>query len=130
MRPFHGSGAFRQGSGWRVGWQPGRGRYCALVGGDLWGLELTEGEWREFVAACEAIQGGLKAVVDRLMPEESVTLEQEGERVTVIAMGLVTELTLYIRVSGDGDRQCEGFWQGEAISELWQAIAELVEAAA
>jgi hypothetical protein len=37
--------ALRKGSGWRLGWDPGRSPFVALVGGETWALELTLEEW-------------------------------------------------------------------------------------
>jgi hypothetical protein len=37
-----------KGSGWRLGWDPRRSPFVALVGGETWALELTQEEWQAF----------------------------------------------------------------------------------
>ena len=115
--------ALRKGDGWRIGWQPERGQYCALVGGDRWAIELTELEWRAFVAAFAKIQAEIAAVAELLMAEESVILEQQSEALTLAASGILPEMSLYLQVHSN--RRGEGFWDSAVVPELWAAVEEL-----
>ncbi|WP_017326117.1 DUF1818 family protein [Synechococcus sp. PCC 7336] len=119
---------FLSGAGWRVGWQPQRGEFCALVGADTWALELTQSEWQALGRALRAIQMAIAAARETLMEAESVTIEQQTQELTLIATGIPPQLDLYLQLHRR--RGAEGFWRSEAVPSLVAAVEQLFEESA
>ncbi len=117
--------ALRKGSGWRLGWDPGRSPFVALVGGETWALELTLEEWRAFVQGVYRLQQDMEAVTSQLMAEESITLEQTFPALTLVASGSATAWGLYLQLHQG--RRGEGFWPAEVVPELCRALDQFQE---
>ncbi len=112
--------ALCKGSGWRLGWDPGRAPFVALVGGETWALELTLEEWQAFVQGVRRLQQDMEAIAAQLMDEESVTLEQTFPTLTLIATGSATAWGLYLQLHQG--RRGEGFWPAEVVPALCRAL--------
>ncbi len=114
-----------QGPGWRVGRHFQASPYTALVGADTWALELTEQEWQDLGQGVQQLQIDLNAIQAHLMAEETITLEHQTERITLIATGYPHSYYLFLQLHQD--RRGEGQWSTEVIPELIAAIQQLGE---
>ncbi|MFT0813673.1 DUF1818 family protein [Synechococcus sp. OH20] len=119
--------ALRKGSGWRLGWDPSRSPFVALVGGETWALELTQEEWQAFAQGVQRLQQDLEAIASQLMAEESITLEQTFPVLTLIASGSATAWGLYLQLHQG--RRGEGFWPADVVPELCRAVAQFFDPA-
>ncbi len=115
----------RKGAGWRLGWDPARSPFVALVGGETWALELTQEEWQAFGQGVYCLQQDMEAIASQLMAEESITLERTFPWLTLIASGSPTAWDLYLQLHQG--RRGEGFWPAEAVPGLCRALAQLRE---
>ncbi|MEN9231845.1 MAG: DUF1818 family protein [Thermostichus sp. DG02_5_bins_236] len=111
-----------KGSGWRLGWDPTGQHFVALVGGEIWALELTQTEWQDFVAGLQRLAQDMEAMGSQLMAEEGITLEQAFPSLTLIASGTATAWSLYLQLHQG--RRGEGFWPAEVVPKLCQAITQ------
>ncbi|MEL7083786.1 MAG: DUF1818 family protein [Cyanobacteria bacterium P01_A01_bin.3] len=123
MHPELHNRPLRVGQGWRIGVKESLDGYCALVGGDRWSVELTMAEWQDFCGAVGQIEAAIASLPEQLMDGEAVTLEQQTERLWVVATGELPGLELYIQVRGD--RNAEGYWSPEALPGLFDAVRQL-----
>lgn len=123
MHPELHNRPLRVGPGWRVGVKEVAEGYCALVGGDRWAVELTMAEWQDFCGAVRQIEAAIASLPEQLMDGEAVTLEQETERLLVIATGELPDLELYLQVRGQ--RNAEGYWSPDALPGLFEAVRQL-----
>ena len=119
--------SLHKGSGWRLGWDPTRSPFVALVGGETWALELTQEEWQAFVQGVQRLQQDMEAIASQLMAEESITLEQTFPALTLIASGSATAWGLYVQLHQG--RRGEGFWPADVVPELCQALAQCFQEA-
>ncbi|MCJ2542278.1 DUF1818 family protein [Thermostichus vulcanus] len=111
-----------KGSGWRLGWDPSGQDFVALVGGEVWALELTRTEWQDFVTGLQRLVQDMEAMGSQLMAEEGITLEQAFPSLTLIASGTATAWSLYLQLHQG--RRGEGFWPASAAIELSRAVAQ------
>ena len=123
MHPELHNRPLRVGAGWRVGVKSTADTYCALVGGDRWAVELTMAEWSDFCRAIRQIEAALASLSEQLMEGESVTLEQETERLLTVATGKPPKLELYLQLRDE--RNAEGYWLPDALPGLFEAIRQL-----
>ncbi len=113
----------REGTGWRLGWNPDAALFQGLVGGDRWAVELTAAEFEDFCRGAQTLATSLAAIAAELMDEERVACEQETERVWMEAEGFPQSFSLrFILLTG---RNVEGEWPPAATQELLQAIPHL-----
>jgi hypothetical protein len=113
----------RTGEGWRVGWDPQRSPYCALLGTDAWAVELTELEFQDFCRLVLQLADTMQHMASELMDEEQISCEAEGDRVWVEVNGYPQAYELRFILLGD--RGVEGLWPPEAVSHLLRAIQML-----
>ncbi len=113
-----------RGEGWRVGRRPQDPPYTALVGSETWALELTEAEWQDLGRGLQQLQADLQAAQAHLMEEESITLEHQTERLTLIATGFPHHYQLYLQLHSG--RRGEGQWPAEVIPEFKAAVERLM----
>lgn len=114
-----------KGSGWRVGLQPQRYPYSALVGGDDWAFELTMAEWQDFWTGLITLQADLARIRSQLMSEESVVLEHQTAKITLTAIGKGQIFSLYLQLHSG--RSSEGSWTESAVPGLITAVTKLQE---
>ncbi|MEM9155423.1 MAG: DUF1818 family protein [Cyanobacteria bacterium P01_F01_bin.33] len=114
---------FLHGDGWRVGWLPGKLPYCALVGGDTWAFELTEAEWRDFVAGLHHLAEAMRMAATELMALETLTLERNTELLSLTMTGLVGQCELHVQLRSE--RLAEGLWAASAVPKLVEAVLHL-----
>jgi len=67
----------REGEGWRLGIDPSRHPFFALIGGHGWAAELTSDELIALRHAISRLRRQHAELVDQLMSEESIALELE-----------------------------------------------------
>ncbi len=113
----------KQGSGWRLGWNPDAPVFTGLVGSDRWSLELTQAELEDFCRLALQLSETMAAMVSELMPEERLCCEAESERVWLEAEGFAHCYDLHLIVQ-EG-RGGEGYWRAEAVPDLITAAQTL-----
>ena len=112
----------KSGSGWRLGWNPGR-QYPGLVGADDWAIELTAEELADFCRLLGQLVDNMRSMQAELMDEENIACEAESDLVWMQVEGFPTRYTLRLIVSTG--RSCEGNWTAEAVVGLVAAVPSL-----
>ncbi|MDX2273209.1 MAG: DUF1818 family protein [Cyanobacteriota bacterium] len=112
-----------KGAGWRLGRQPHHPPYTTLLGSDDWAMELTEAEWQAFCQALQQLRHQWQVMRPHLMAEESLTLEQGLDLLTLIATGEPDHFRLYLRLHQG--RASEGVWSPSAVAGLVQQVDRL-----
>jgi hypothetical protein len=112
-----------EGSGWRLGWNPGATEFKGLVGGDRWALELTAPEFQDFCRLALQLAETLTAMASELMDGERIACEVESERIWLEAEGFPHAYGLRLLLLTG--RRGEGEWSPEAVTPLLQAIAQM-----
>lgn len=110
----------KQGSGWRIGWNPNHEIYRGLVGTEDWAIELTEAEFRDFCRLFEQLAQTMQQMSQELMDEERIACEAESHLVWLEVEGFVDAYSLRLLLS-EG-RRCEGYWSETSTKELLQAV--------
>ncbi|BEV36719.1 DUF1818 family protein [Synechococcus sp. M16CYN] len=100
----------REGLGWRLAWEPSRGQFTVLVGGENWAFELTEFEWRDLVGLVSTLETQYCALKDQLMVEESIELELERGEWWGCLAGDCQSWSLALVLTPRQGRGAEGFW--------------------
>jgi len=113
----------QEGPGWRLGWDPRRPIYPALLGGADWAMELTAEEFQDFRRLAEELVATLKAMADHLMAEEQLTCELESQQVWLEVEGYPHAYGL--RFILQGGRRGEGGWPAPAANQVIAAISTL-----
>ena len=110
------------GEGWRLGWNPNAEDFYGLIAGGSWALELTEAEFKDFCRLVRQIHDTMTAMAEQLMDEESITCEQETERLWIEADGFPQRYSLrFILLTGRG---AEGSWPTPIVPELIEALSQ------
>ncbi len=112
----------KSGSGWRVGYRPS-GSFVALVGADIWGIELTASEWQAFRKGILTVAAEMAAAAEHLMAEESITLEHCTAELTLTATGDPSCYSLFLRLHSG--RRAEGRWDPAAVTALVETLKGL-----
>lgn len=110
----------RSGSGWRVGWDPSRHPYCALLGADDWAVELTAEEFQDVLRLTSQLADTMRHMQQELMDEERISCEAESDRVWVEVEGYPQSYELRFILLGD--RGVEGQWPPEVVPYLLKAL--------
>ncbi len=121
--PLRSSRQLKQGEGWRLGWDPSKTDFPALVGGDRWAFELTAAEFADFCRLTLQLADTLEQMAAELMDEEKICCEAESERIWLEVDGYAHEYELHLIVQDQ--RQVEGYWQADAVPSFVQAIQTL-----
>ena len=112
----------KSGDGWRLGWNPTAEKFCGLLAGQHWAIELTKSEFSDFCRCTRQLSNLMRDMAAELMDEEKLTCEQETSTVWLEVEGFPSAYSLrFILLSGRG---CEGEWLPEAAYELMEALAE------
>ncbi|MFZ9736951.1 MAG: DUF1818 family protein [Prochlorotrichaceae cyanobacterium] len=113
----------QRGEGWRLGWDPLRGTFPALVGTEDWALELTQAEFEDFCRLSQQLASTLGAMAAELMDEERICCEVESDRVWVEAEGFPQHYELRLMLLTG--RRGEGQWSAIAVPPFLQALQTL-----
>ncbi len=116
-----------EGPGWRLAWDPLRGKFPVLVGGDNWAFELSKSEWRNLVLVVFDLIDQHEKLVDRLMPGELISLEIEREGWWACIDGDRSSWDLKVLLEGDRDlvRGIEGSWPIPAAQSMVEAMRSM-----
>lgn len=112
-----------EGQGWRLGWKPDQGGYCALVAGDHWSIELESIEFQQFYHLLTELQNTLQSIQNELMEEESITCELENQWLWMEISGYPHHFDLHFILQQN--RRCEGGWTAEIVQEILPILASL-----
>ncbi len=113
----------KQGSGWRIGWNPEAEKYKGLVGSDQWAIELTEAELNDFCRLLGQLAEIMSKIAEELMDSERIACEAESDLLWMEVEGYSHAYSL--RLILNQGRRCEGNWSEEAVAELVQAAQML-----
>ncbi len=113
----------KTGSGWRLGWNPKASEYQGLVGGDDWGIELTQAELDDFCRLLGQLAQTMSQMASELMDEEKITCEAESDLLWMEVEGYPHSYTL--RIILNTGRRCEVSWLAQAVPGLVQAAGSL-----
>ena len=113
----------KEGTGWRLGYDPDASVFKGLIGGDRWAIEMTEAEFADFCRLALQLADTLRSLAAELMDEERIACEQETAQIWMEAEGFPTEFSLrFILLQG---RQAEGGWPAIATADIIRAILGL-----
>lgn len=113
----------KNGSGWRLGWNPNATDYRGLVGGNDWAIELTEAELDDFCRLLSQLAETMNQMASELMDEEKIACEAESDLLWMEVEGYPSSYTLrFILNTG---RRYEGSWVAQAVPGLVQAAQSL-----
>ncbi len=113
----------REGSGWRVGWDPAAAQYRGLLAGADWAVELTAEEWQDFRRLVQQLVEAAGAIAPELMPEEHLTCDGETPLVWVELDGDSHTYGLrFILLTGRG---AEGAWPPPVVPHLLRGLGSL-----
>ena len=113
----------REGKGWRLGWDDNREHFKALVGGEHWALELTQGEFETLRRLAQQLAETMASMATELMPDEHIVCEQETPQLWMEAEGFHYSYNLrFILLNGRGG---EGAWSAAAVPELLDGLARI-----
>lgn len=113
----------KQGDGWRIGWSPNADVFKGLVGANVWSLELTASEFKDFCRLALQLSDTMAAMADELMDEERISCEAESESVWLEVEGFPHAYTLHLMLLGG--RRGEGLWADSVVPKLLQALQEI-----
>lgn len=113
----------KDGSGWRLGWDPQRGSYQGLVAGEDWAIELTAPELEDFCKLLQQLAGAMTSMATELMPEETITCEAETELLWMETSGFPHNYG--VRFILNTGRGFEGGWTGAIVPEVLHASSFL-----
>lgn len=113
----------KEGNGWRLGWDATAHKYCGLLAGSNWAIELTKAEFHTFRRLAMEISETMQAIASELMDGERIACEAEADHLWLEAEGFPKAYGMrFILKSG---RQCEGEWDVEATQQIIQTIFHL-----
>jgi hypothetical protein len=111
---------FKEGDGWRIGFNPNPATYQGLIAGENWAIELTLAEWQDFCRLVSQLRETMQAIAIELMDEEKVTCEAESDLIWLEATGYPHFYSL--RFILNQGRCCEGQWPPGAVPNLIQSL--------
>jgi hypothetical protein len=114
---------FKEGDGWRIGFNPNPAIYQGLVGGQDWAIELTLGEWQDFCRLVGQLSETMQAIATELMDEEKITCEAESDLLWLEVTGYSHSYSL--RFILNQGRCCEGQWPPEIVQDFIQSLQAL-----
>ena len=106
----------KEGSGWRLGWQPTATVFQGLVGTNDWAVELTESEFFDFRRLLLQLVETVEQMSHELMDTEAITCEASNDLVWLEISGYPQQFALsFILLKG---RRVEGHWTASSTAEL------------
>lgn len=116
----------QEGKGWRFGVDRRRSPFSVLIGSEHWAAELTLAEAREFRDGALSLAAELARLQDRLMEEESISLELERGQLWLELEACAGDLALRFVLRGEGQsRGIEGGWTAGATAAVLALLAQL-----
>ncbi len=124
----------REGEGWRLGIDPSRHPFVALIGGHGWAAELTSDELMALLHGISRLRRQHAELVDQLMAEESLEVDLElplsvsepSGSLWVALEGDRREWSLrFVLSPGAGARAFEGSWSVVASGPFAAALEGL-----
>lgn len=113
----------KSGTGWRLGWDSDAPRFKGLVGGEVWSVELTEAEFKDFCRLVSQLSDTMTQMASELMDEEKITCEAESDRLWLEVSGYPHAYDLrFILLT---DRRAEGGWPAEVVADVIRASQTL-----
>ena len=112
----------QEGPGWRLARDISRGRFCVLIGGERWAIELTDEEWRGLVAIVVDLEDQHRSLLDQLMAEEAISIEAEQGPWWAALEGDRSQWSLSVVLTAADSRGAEGFWQAPAAAAMVAAL--------
>ena len=113
----------KEGSGWRLGFNPQAENYQGLVASATWALELTQAEFQDFCRLALQLAGSVEKLASELMDEERFTCEAESSLLWLEAEGFPDAYSLrMLLLTGRG---AEGSWPAAVVPHLIAAISGL-----
>ena len=113
----------RQGTGWRLGWNPDAETFAGLVGTEDWAIELTIAELEDFCRLAVQLAETMRQLSSELMDEERASCEVESDLLWLEAEGFPHAFSLRLIVL-TGRVNCwraEAAWADTAVPDLIQA---------
>ena len=105
-----------------------RGRFCFLIRVDNWSIELQKSEFRSLYLLLRKMNEELLFIKDKLMDEESITLELEQLPWYIELKGKRNEWSLrFVFVSQDQTRSFEMYWPIPIAQNLFYEIKKMWE---
>ncbi len=115
-----------EGKGWRLAWEADRQPFVLLIGGADWATELTAAEAHGLRESVLTLLDQRAAIADRLMAEESLSLELEREGWWLGLEGDHGSWCLrFVLSPGPGGRAVEGGWGAAASAGFAAALKQL-----
>lgn len=114
---------FKEGPGWRLGFDPTAPLYPFLIGGNDWAVELTQTEFDDFQRLSRELRQTVTAIAPQLMAEEMISCEVESEGLWMEIEGDVRayELRFILRQG----RRAEGQWAAVVVAEFFIALDQI-----
>ena len=113
----------RQGTGWRLGWNPEAETFAGLVGTEDWAIELTIAELEDFCRLVAELADTMRLLSSELMDEERASCEVESDLLWLEAEGFPHAFSLRLIVLTG--RRAEAAWADTAVPDLIQAVQTL-----
>ena len=103
----------KEGSGWRLAWDPSRDSFPYLIGGEGWALELTKDEWNSLFSIISDLIAQHQKLENQLMPQESLCLELERDSWWGCLDGDKFSWSLQLALPGGAARGGEVSWPAQ-----------------
>ena len=111
---------FKQGQGWRLGFDPQGSTHPFLIGAEDWAVELTQAEFEDFRRLTQELRQTVVAIAPELMAEERISCELESDRLWLEIEGYAQAYELrFILHQG---RRAEGRWAASVLPEFFVAL--------
>ena len=113
---------------WRLLKDFKKGKFCFLIGGDNWSIELQKSEFDSLYLLLLRINEQLLDIYNELMDEESITLELEQLPWYIELEGKKNEWSLrFVFESQDQTRSFEMYWPIPIAQNLFNEIKNMWE---
>ena len=113
---------------WRVLKDFKKGKFCFLIGVDNWSIELKKSEFNSLYHSLISIKKQLLAIQNKLMDEESISLELEKLPWFIELQGKKNEWSLrFVFESQEQTRSFEMYWPIPIAQNLFYEIKNMWE---
>tara|TARA_B100000214_G_scaffold361578_1_gene325127 strand:+ start:31 stop:411 length:381 start_codon:yes stop_codon:yes gene_type:complete len=114
----------KEGQGWRIIRDSSRDKFCTLIGGETWAIELNKFEAENLVMVVIDLSNQYKSLKEQLMGEEDITLELERSPWLAILNGdkYGWNLRLILSASDSLNRGVEVYWPRNVTKHVVNAM--------